>query len=96
MTWSRRRPAADVLEYVSRGDIKHSQFRFQGLPGRRRVGCLDFNYPMRTLLSVQLVDVAPVLDRRTRTPPQAHARSTARWNPWPPGCRATRTRSGPG
>jgi len=53
---------ADVLEYVTRGDIKHSSFAFRVFPGGDEWGISDFNYPMRTLMSVQLVDVAPVLD----------------------------------
>ena len=53
---------ADVLEYVARGDVKHSSFAFRVFPGGDEWGVSDFNYPMRTLLSVQLVDVAPVLD----------------------------------
>jgi uncharacterized protein len=53
---------ADVLEYVTRGDIRHSSFAFRVYPGGDEWGVSDFNYPMRTLLNVQLVDVAPVLD----------------------------------
>ena len=53
---------SDVLEYVQRGDIRHSSFAFRTLAGGDEWGVSDFNYPMRTLLSVQLVDVAPVLD----------------------------------
>jgi len=53
---------ADVLEYVARGDIRHSSFAFRTFPGGDEWGVSEFNYPMRTLLSVQLVDVAPVLD----------------------------------
>jgi HK97 family phage prohead protease len=53
---------ADVLEYVSRGDVRHSSFAFRVFPGGDEWGISEFNYPMRTLLSVQLVDVAPVLD----------------------------------
>ena len=53
---------ADVLEYVSRGDVRHSSFAFRVYPGGDEWGLSEFNYPMRTLLSVQLVDVAPVLD----------------------------------
>lgn len=52
----------DVLEYVQRGDIRHSSFAFRVYPGGDEWGVSDFNYPMRTLLNVQLVDVAPVLD----------------------------------
>jgi len=53
---------ADVLEYVTRGDVKHSSFAFRVFPGGDTWGVSDFNYPMRTLESVQLIDVAPVLD----------------------------------
>jgi hypothetical protein len=53
---------ADVLEYVARGDVRHSSFAFRIYPGGDEWGISEFNYPMRTLLSVQLVDVAPVLD----------------------------------
>lgn len=53
---------ADVLEYVSRGDVRHSSFAFRVFPGGDEWGLSEFNYPMRTLMSVQLVDVAPVLD----------------------------------
>jgi uncharacterized protein len=53
---------ADVLEYVQRGDVRHSSFAFRVFPGGDEWGLSEFNYPMRTLMSVQLVDVAPVLD----------------------------------
>ena len=53
---------ADVLEYVTRGDVRHSSFAFRVFPGGDEWGLSEFNYPMRTLMSVQLVDVAPVLD----------------------------------
>jgi len=53
---------SDVLEYVQRGDIRHSSFAFRVLPGGDEWGVSEFNYPMRTLHSVELVDVAPVLD----------------------------------
>jgi len=53
---------ADVLEYVQRGDVRHSSFAFRLYPGGDEWGVSEFNYPMRTLLAVQLVDVAPVLD----------------------------------
>ena len=53
---------ADVLEYVARGDVRHSSFAFRTYPGGDEWGLSEFNYPMRTLLDVQLVDVAPVLD----------------------------------
>jgi HK97 family phage portal protein/HK97 family phage prohead protease len=53
---------ADILEYCERGDIRHSSFAFRVFPGGDEWGVSEFNYPMRTLLAVQLVDVAPVLD----------------------------------
>jgi HK97 family phage prohead protease len=52
----------DILEYVDRGDVRHSSFAFRVFPGGDEWGVSEFNYPMRTLMSVQLVDVAPVLD----------------------------------
>jgi uncharacterized protein len=50
----------DVLELVERGDVRFSSFAF-------RVHSDDWStteqgYPLRTLLSVELVDVAPVVD----------------------------------
>jgi len=53
---------SDVLEYVQRGDVRHSSFAFRVWPGGDEWGVSEFNYPMRTLHSVQLIDVAPVLD----------------------------------
>ncbi len=53
---------SDVLEYVQRGDIRHSSFAFRVYPGGDEWGVSEYNYPMRTLHAVQLVDVAPVLD----------------------------------
>jgi hypothetical protein len=53
---------ADILEYVDRGDVRHSSFAFRIFPGGDEWGVSEFNYPMRTLTSVQLIDVAPVLD----------------------------------
>jgi hypothetical protein len=52
----------DVMEYVQRGDVRHSSFAFRVYPGGDEWGVSEFNYPMRTLHSIQLVDVAPVLD----------------------------------
>ena len=87
---------ADVLEYVQRGDIRHSSFAFRVYPGRRRVGGQR----------VQLPDADPAERRpgrrRARPGPgvpglhrRRPARSTARWSPWPAGCRPTWKRSGP-
>jgi len=52
----------DILEYVQRGDIRHSSFAFRVYPGGDEWGLSEHQYPMRTLHAVQLVDVAPVLD----------------------------------
>lgn len=52
----------DILEYVQRGDVRHSSFAFRTYPGGDEWGVSEYNYPMRTLHSVQLIDVAPVLD----------------------------------
>ena len=50
------------MEYVQRGDIRHSSFAFRVFPGGDEWGVSEFNYPMRTLHAVELIDVAPVLD----------------------------------
>lgn len=53
----------DILELVERRDIQHSSFAFRVYPGGDEWGVSEFNgYPMRTLLDVELIDVAPVLD----------------------------------
>jgi Escherichia/Staphylococcus phage prohead protease len=54
----------DVLELVDRGDVRYSSFAFRVMPdeGAEEWGVSDFNFPMRTLHGVELVDVAPVLD----------------------------------
>lgn len=52
----------DILELVARGDIQHSSFAFRVPQGGDEWGVTDQNYPLRTLLEVQLVDVAPVHD----------------------------------
>jgi HK97 family phage prohead protease len=52
----------DIVELVQRGDIRFSSFAFRVPDGGDEWGVTDQNYPMRTLLEVQLVDVAPVLD----------------------------------
>src|SRR5918992_3506064 len=50
---------ADILEYVERGDVRHSSFAFRVFDDDW--GVTDQNFPQRTLLSGQLVDVAPVV-----------------------------------
>jgi HK97 family phage prohead protease len=51
---------ADILELVERGDIHKSSFAFRVYPNGDDWGLSEQGYPMRTLLSGQLVDVAPV------------------------------------
>jgi len=52
---------ADIRELVQRGDIRHSSFAFRVHPGGDEWGVTEQNFPLRTLHSVELVDVAPVL-----------------------------------
>jgi uncharacterized protein len=54
------RARADVVELVERGDVRKSSFAFRLYPDGDDWGLSEQGYPMRTLLSVQLVDVAPV------------------------------------
>ncbi len=49
---------ADVLELVQRGDVQKSSFAFQTFDDDW--SATDQGFPKRTLLSVRLVDVAPV------------------------------------
>jgi uncharacterized protein len=51
---------ADILELVERGDVRHSSFAFRTVEDHWDTS--DQGYPMRTLIKVQLVDVAPVDD----------------------------------
>jgi hypothetical protein len=51
----------DVRELVQRGDIRYSSFAFRVPRGGDEWGITDQNFPQRTLHSVDLVDVAPVL-----------------------------------
>jgi hypothetical protein len=51
---------SDVLELVSRGDIRKSSFAFRVGVGGDDWTMNDQKYPLRTLLQGQLVDVAPV------------------------------------
>lgn len=52
---------ADIRELVQRGDIRYSSFAFRVTPGGDEWGVDDRNFPIRTLHSVELIDVAPVL-----------------------------------
>lgn len=51
---------ADIGELVSRGDVRKSSFAFRIFKGGDEWSTTDQGYPLRTLLSGQLVDVAPV------------------------------------
>jgi Escherichia/Staphylococcus phage prohead protease len=51
---------ADIVELVERGDVRKSSFAFRLFPEGDDWGLSDQGYPVRTLLSGQLVDVAPV------------------------------------
>ena len=51
---------ADVLELVQRGDIRKSSFAFRVPSGGEEWGLSEQGYPMRHLVTGQLVDVAPV------------------------------------
>jgi HK97 family phage prohead protease len=55
---------ADVMEYVGRGDVRYSSFAFRvPVPGEDDSwGESEHGLPLRQLHSVELVDVAPVLD----------------------------------
>lgn len=54
------RGLAIVHELVGRGDVRKSSFAFRVLPGGDEWTMNDQNYPQRTLLNLQLIDVAPV------------------------------------
>ncbi len=53
---------ADIVELVERGDIQRSSFAFRVPSQGDEWSLTDQGYPLRTLLSVQLVDVAPVIN----------------------------------
>lgn len=53
---------ADILELVQRGDIRHSSFAFRVRPDGDEWTVTDQNYPLRRVLEVDLVDVAPVVN----------------------------------
>lgn len=50
---------SDILELVERGDVRHSSFAFRTIEDDWAQS--EQGYPMRSLVSVQLVDVAPVV-----------------------------------
>lgn len=53
---------ADILELVGRGDVQHSSFAFRCPAGGDEWSMTEQNYPVRSLIEVQGVDVAPVVD----------------------------------
>ncbi len=53
---------SDVVELVQRGDVRKSSFAFRLPQGGDDWGLSEQGYPLRSLLSGQLVDVAPVDD----------------------------------
>lgn len=53
---------ADVLELVQRGDVRYSSFAFRAMSNGDEWTTTDQGYPMRSLVDVQLIDVAPVVD----------------------------------
>lgn len=54
------RARADVVELVERGDVRHSSFAFRTIEDEW--GVTPQGYPLRRLVRVQLIDVAPVSD----------------------------------
>src|SRR5262249_43366041 len=49
---------ADVMEYVSRGDVRHSSFTFLAMEDEW--GVSEQGYPQRSLIKVRLFEVGPV------------------------------------
>jgi HK97 family phage prohead protease len=53
----------DVVELVSRGDVRYASFAFRCKPGEGdEWGVTDWGTPLRSLINVEPVDVAPVID----------------------------------
>ncbi len=52
--------AAAVLAKIARGDVTGSSFQFEVLPGGDEITFRGDGMPVRTLLSVRLIDVSPV------------------------------------
>jgi hypothetical protein len=52
---------ADIVELVGRGDIQKSSFAFYTVGGADEWDLDGDGYPLRTLVSVRLVDVSPVI-----------------------------------
>jgi HK97 family phage prohead protease len=55
------RARADIVELIQRGDVRKSSFAFRVPPGGDDWSLSDQGFPKRSLLTGQLVDVAPVI-----------------------------------
>ncbi len=51
---------ADIIELVERGDVRHSSFAFRAI--EEDWSTTDQGFPQRSLVNVELVDVAPVVN----------------------------------
>jgi HK97 family phage prohead protease len=69
---------SDIAELVSRGDVRKSSFAFRTLEDEWST--TDQGFPLRTLITGALVDVAPVNSRPTWTPRPV----SGRWRPSSP------------
>lgn len=54
--------ARDLAALASRGDVQHSSFAFQVMPGGDSWSLTEDGFPLRTLTELHLVDVAPVVN----------------------------------
>ena len=54
--------ARDLAALAARGDVQHSSFAFQAMPGGDSWSLTDDGFPLRTLTELHLVDVAPVVN----------------------------------
>jgi HK97 family phage prohead protease len=68
---------ADVVELVERGDVRKSSFAFRCLNGGDDWGLSEQGYPLRSLVSGQLIDVAPLGMQEAYVDTSASMRSLA-------------------
>ena len=54
--------ARDLAALAGRGDVQHSSFAFQTMPGGDDWSLTEDGFPLRTLTELHLVDVAPVVN----------------------------------
>lgn len=64
---------SDIMELMQRGDVTGASFAFRNIEGGDDWRLSDFGLPLRTLLGLELIDVAPVT-----TPAYPDATSAAR------------------